>query len=153
MHCDRKKAYKSAMEAGRVAALRQSAGAPMLHPYECLECGCFHLSKLAREKVAGVGRTAPVVEAKPLAAPVPSRDPRLEEARAIIRADRGNFVRQDGAEWWYLVKLGDGSYVMAMTNGCKGAKVKAIEDPDEMARTIYPALFRIVAANAVGAST
>lgn len=138
MHCDRKKAYKTPQEAGRVASLRQADGAPTLYPYECPECGCFHLSKMDRAKASNIAKPVPV---QPLPAPVPpTKDKRLSEARQIILAQRANFIRQDGDEWWYLVTLGDGSVVMAMTNGGTHPRVKCLEEPDEMARTMYPRL-------------
>jgi len=140
VHCENKKAYFSAEQAGRVAGLRQADGAPQLHPYECPECGCFHLSKMDRLKVVGLGLNAKRPAAKIEPEPSPTADQRIKEATSIIRAERGNFIGcdSDGSRW--LVRLSSGEMVVAHTTGNK-PKVKAIDDPGEEARTMYPSLF------------
>lgn len=44
MHCDRKRAYRTAVQAGNAAAGRARSGVTNLRVYECPECGAFHLT-------------------------------------------------------------------------------------------------------------
>ena len=49
MHCDRKRAYRTAREAGNAAAGRARGGVTNLRVYECPECGAFHLTHMKIE--------------------------------------------------------------------------------------------------------
>lgn len=142
MKCERKRAYLTAEHAGRVAAFRQADGAPMLHPYECPECGCYHLSKMERVLALAINpQQAPTSPIPVEPQPVPeAKDPRLAEASAILRAQRGNFVStaQNVSRW--AVRLANGSAVVALTNG-GSQKVKTIVEPDDEARSMYPSMF------------
>ena len=44
MHCDTKRAYRTAQQAANAAAGRSRDGVKYLRVYECPECGAFHLT-------------------------------------------------------------------------------------------------------------
>jgi len=142
LKCEQKRAYLSAEHAGRVAASRQREGAPTLYPYECPECGCFHLSKMDRDVALMLNRKAPAVEAKPSPSPLPAApatDPRIKEATELLKMKRGNFVESTGNVETWLLRLSSGEIVCALANG--GRKVKQLNVPDDDVRRMYPALF------------
>jgi len=113
----------------------------MLHPYECPECGCFHLSKMDRAKAVRLNLNAKVKMPDPLPESSPKADPFAEES-ALLKADRANFVRRIGDEYLWLVKTKDGSVRMVKTGTGKKRKIRSVEEPSEEAREMYPSLFK-----------
>lgn len=99
----------------------------------------FHLSKMDRSRY--FGRTVIAEPPVPTPAPILTKDPRIAEAKAILRANRGNFIDESGDESRWLVKLADGTWVVATRAG--PYKVVELDEPDSFVRGIYPAMFPI----------